>query len=220
MKNEFKVEPQIESEIQAHYAGLSSQDCTLSCGNNLDFINLKPGECFLDLGCGKGLETIAAAKLVGPSGLAIGLDLTPEMITAAIGNARSQNLGQLQFMIGDIEELLFENESFDAVISNCVINHARDKNRVYQEIYRVVRPGGRFVISDAVTKLPLPERIKNQPEQWAACFGGAVTEWEYLQSIKRAGFDPIEILKRREYLKNGYDFISLTIRAYKNIQGR
>ena len=114
-----------------------------------------------------------------------------------------------------MEELLFADGSFDAVLSNCAINHARNKRRVFQEIYRVLKPGGRMVISDAATREPLPARIKNDPDQWAACFGGAVTEGEYLEAIRQAGFQPVEVLKRREYVKNGFDFISLTIRARK-----
>ena len=143
------------------------------------------------------------------------MDLTPEMIQKATENAHHEQIYNLEFTIGDIEQLLFADDSFDAIISNCVINHARNKNLAFQEIYGYLKPGGRMVISDAVTKLPLPEVIKNNPAQWAACFGGAVTEWEYLQSIKNAKLQKMEILKRKEYLKNGFDFISLTIRAFK-----
>jgi len=152
---------------------------------------------------------------VGESGKAVGLDLTSNMLNVAEENAKKQNIANIEFVVGDIENLPFENESFNAAMSNCVINHARDKSRVYQEIHRVLKDGGKFVVSDAVTKSPLPESIKNDPLQWASCFGGAITEKEYLSSIKKAGFKEIEILKRREYLKNGYAFISLTIRAYK-----
>ncbi len=206
---------QYQSATKTRYSGLSQQKCSLSCGRNLDFLELKPGERVLDLGCGRGLETIAAGKLVGKAGLAVGLDLTPEMVQKAVENAGVEKVNNIEFAVGNIEELLFEDESFDAIISNCVINHAKNKQLVYQEIHRILRPGGRIVISDATSKLPLPEHIKNDPAQWAACFGGAVTEWEYLQIIKNAGFPKIEILKKREYPKNGYDFISLTIRAFK-----
>lgn len=205
--------------IQAQYRKLSnqgcSQNCSLSCGNNLDFLDLKTGERVLDLGCGKGLEAMNAAELVGDSGTVVGLDLTPEMIQTAITNAREAGVRNVQFLTGDMERLLFEDHSFDAVMSNCVINHARDKHLVYREIYRILKPGGKMVISDAVSKIPLPTHIKNDPDAWAACFGGAITEWEYLQSIRQAGFIHIDILKRREYPKNGYDFISLTIGARK-----
>ena len=203
----------IHAETQTRYRELAGDSCNLSCGNNLAFLDLKPGNHLLDLGCGRGLETIRAAKLVGRTGLAVGLDLTPEMIAKAVENAAREGITNVHFMAGEIERLIFEDQSFDAVISNCAINHARNKTMVFHEIHRILKPTGKMVISDAVSKIPLPEHIKNDPEAWAACFGGAVTEWEYLQSIKTAGFDNIEILKRREYLKNGYDFISLTIRA-------
>ena len=206
---------QVKVKTQKRYSQISNQDCSLSCGGNLDFLELKTGERVLDLGCGRGQETILAAKLVGSSGSAVGLDLTPEMIKKATENARNEQINYLEFIVGDIEQLLFTDASFDAIISNCVINHASNKKLVYQEIYRILKLGGRMVISDAVTKIPLPEVIKNDPEEWAACFGGAITEWEYLQSIKKAKFLKIEILKRKEYLKNGFDFISLTIRAFK-----
>lgn len=203
----------IHGETQTRYRELAGDSCNLSCGNNLSFLELQPGNHLLDLGCGRGLETIRAAKLVGETGLVVGLDLTPEMIAKAVENADLAGIRNIHFMVGDIERLIFEDQSFDAVMSNCAINHAHNKTTVFHEIHRILKPTGKMVISDAVSKIPLPEHIKNDPEAWAACFGGAVTEWEYLQSIKTAGFVGIEILKRREYLKNGYDFISLTIRA-------
>lgn len=206
---------EIKSKIELRYDKQSELESNLSCGNNLGFLELRYGDKILDLGCGKGLESIEAAKLVGDFGVAVGLDITSKMLRVAEENAKKHSITNIDFIVGDIENLPFENESFNAVMSNCVINHAQDKSRVYREIYRVLKDEGKFVVSDAVTKFPLPESIKNDPVQWGACFGGAVTEEEYLNSIKKAGFKVIEILKRREYLKNGYAFISLTIRAYK-----
>lgn len=206
---------EITSKIELRYDKESQLKSNLSCGNNLSFLELKYGDRVLDLGCGRGLETIEAAKLVGDSGEAVGLDITPKMLDVAEDNAKKQYITNIDFTVGSIENLPFENESFNAVMSNCVINHAKDKSRVYREIYRILKDEGRFVVSDAVTKSPLPESIKNDPLQWAACFGGAITEEEYISSIKKAGFKAIEILNRREYLKNGYAFISITIRAYK-----
>ncbi len=203
------------NEIQTRYTKESTGSCNLSCGSNLDFLKIIPGEIVLDLGCGRGSETIQAAMQTGPKGTAIGLDLTQAMVDTAIANAKEAGVSNASFIQGDIEKLPFENDKFNAVISNCVINHAKDKSAVYSEIFRVLKNGGRFVISDAVTKNPLPPEVKNDPEAWAACFGGAVTEGEYLESIKSSGFSNIDILKRREYLKNEYEFISLTIMAIK-----
>ncbi len=203
------------NEIQARYTKESSSCCNLSCGSNLDFIKIMPKEKVLDLGCGKGNETIQAAMQTGPEGKAIGLDITQAMIDTAYSNAEGIGVSNVSFIKGDIESLPFDDGIFDAVISNCVINHAKSKSKAYGEIFRVLKNGGRFVISDAVTKNPLPPEIKNSPEAWAQCFGGAVTENEYLNSIMSSGFNNIDVLKRREYVKNGYDFISITVMATK-----
>jgi len=203
------------NEIQTRYTKESSNNCNLSCGSNLDFIEIVAGESVLDLGCGRGSETIQAAMQTGPEGKAVGLDITQAMIDTAHSNAEGIGISNVSFIKGDIENLSFDDGVFDAVMSNCVINHAKNKSKVYSEIFRVLKNGGRFVISDAVTKVPLPLEVKNDPEAWAQCFGGAVTEEEYLKSIMSSGFNNIDVLKRREYSKNGYDFISLTIMATK-----
>lgn len=202
-------------KIQHRYTMESENSCNLSCGSNLSFLDLQDGERILDLGCGRGEETIKAAMLVGPQGLAVGLDLTPSMLDVAHRNAEGIGIENIKFILGNIEEIPYSQEFFHAVISNCVINHAKSKEKVYGEIFRVLKTGGKFVISDAVTKNPLPQEIKDDPEAVAQCFGGAVTEKEYLDSISSAGFQDIKILKRREYVKNGYDFISLTLIAFK-----
>jgi ubiquinone/menaquinone biosynthesis C-methylase UbiE len=203
-------------QIQKRYTQEAGSSCNLSCGSNIAFLNISPGECILDLGCGGGAETMEAAKLAGPAGASYGLDITDAMIIKAASLAESLGLANVKFIKGNIEDLPFEDNYFDAVMSNCVINHARDKKKVYEEIHRVLKNSGRFVISDAVTKEPLPDDVKNDPEAWAQCYGGAVTEPEYLDSIRKAGFSKISIIKRREYVKNTFDFISLTILAEKN----
>lgn len=203
----------MKTQVIDRYTKESEFESNLSCGNNIVSLALKKGERVLDMGCGKGLESIEFAKRVGNNGLVYGIDITPKMIDTAKENAKG--LKNISFMTGDIENLPFDDNIFDAVSSNCVINHAKDKKRVYKEIRRVLKKGGRFVISDAVTKNPLPIEIKNDPEMWGQCFGGAITYDEYIDSVSKAGFEKIEILNKRQYLKNGYDFISVTIRAYK-----
>ncbi len=205
----------MQSEIKKRYSQKQVQKCDLSCGTNIEHLHIRPGETVLDLGCGRGSETILAARMAGPDGWAVGLDLTPSMTQAARESAKKSGVLNTEFITGDIENLPFENETFDAVMSNCVINHAKDKSRVYREIMRVLKKGGRFVVSDAVTKEPLPYDVKNDPNAWAQCFGGAVTKEEYFSSILAAGFSDIDLIKSREYIKNGYDFISLTIKATK-----
>ncbi|WP_291633165.1 methyltransferase domain-containing protein [Clostridium sp.] len=207
---------EIKTKTQKRYTEESKSSCNLSCGSNLDFLHIKKGEIVLDLGCGRGEDTIQASLLTGPKGIVHGLDITEAMINKAKIRAKELGTQNVVFTLGDIDALSYDDESINSVMSSCVINHAKSKVQVYKEIYRVLKPSGKFVISDAVTKYPLPEEVKNDPEAWAECFGGSITEEEYLESIKSAGFENIEILKRREYLKNGYDFISLTILAYKN----
>ncbi|MFZ3171800.1 MAG: methyltransferase domain-containing protein [Carboxydocellales bacterium] len=205
----------MKKHIHARYTIESSNSCNLSCGNNLDFVSILPGEDILDLGCGNGKEAIQAAMLTGTAGTVVGLDITQAMLDNALHNSKETGISNIRFVKGDIECLPFANAVFDAVISNCVINHASNKLKVYQEIFRVLKKEGRFIVSDAVTKTPLPVAVKEDPENWAQCFGGAVTEEEYLETIRSVGFKKIEILKRRDYIKNGYDFISLTIKANK-----
>jgi len=198
-------------QITSRYTAESSQSCNLSCGSNLDYLDLTAGETVLDLGCGRGRETIETAMKVGSGGAVTGLDITPAMLDQARAAAREAGLETVSFVHGDIENLPFTDCSFDAIISNCVINHARNKQKVYEEIYRCLQPGGRFVISDAVTRDPLPDSVKNDPQAWADCFGGAVTMEEYLNNIRTAGFSNVQIVHRRDYDKNGYAFISLTL---------
>jgi len=208
-------ESQLQEKIRNRYEDESTQSCSLSCGSTLDELEVRQGEEILDLGCGRGADTVEAARLAGAEGMAIGLDLTEAMVKQAIDYATREKIRNVAFTLGNIERLPFKENTFDGVMSNCVINHARDKNKVYREIHRVLKPNGRFVVADAVTKYPLPDEVKNDPEAWAQCFGGAITEEEYLESILTAGFHKVEVANRREYLKNGYDFISLTIKAVK-----
>jgi len=196
----------MKDQIQIRYTKESSAGSNLSCGGNLSYLDLVPGQTILDLGCGRGRETIEAALALGPDGLAVGLDLTTAMVEKARQNAAGTpeiQTGQarVSFVQGDIESLPFADETFDAVISNCVINHARDKKQVYREIHRILKCGGYFIVSDACTREPLPESVTSDPQAWADCFGGAITREAYLASIETAGFPELEILKSREYVK-------------------
>lgn len=186
------------------------ENSNLSCGGNISYLALKPGETVLDLGCGRGIETLEAAKLVGPRGWAWGLDVTPKMIEAASTRAQEAKIENTLFLVGNMEAIPLEDVSVDAVLSNCAINHVENKAAVYREIFRVLKPGGRFVVSDIMTDESLPEHIKNDPEAVAACFGGAITVEEYEQALAEAGFFRITVYKERRYSKNGYEMISRT----------
>ena len=169
------------------------------CGNPTAIANLKPGETVLDLGSGGGIDVFMAARMVGPTGKAIGVDMTDEMITLAARNAEELNLENVEFRKGDIEELPVDDASVDVIISNCVINLAPNKDRVFKEAFRVLKPGGRLTVSDIVTEGELPEEIRRDPDMWASCVAGAITGEEYIEKLRAAGFIEVQELARRGF---------------------
>lgn len=172
----------------------------LSCGNPTAFASLKSGETVLDLGSGGGLDVFLAARRVGPTGRAIGLDMTPEMISLARKNAETAKddqgsaLTNVEFHLGTIDHIPLPDASVDCVISNCVINLAADKNAVFREIARVLKPGGRLAASDLALKQPLPAELAENALAWAACISGAISLDEYQGGLKNAGFSEIGIV--------------------------
>ena len=166
----------------------------LGCGNPLAIAALRPGDTVLDLGSGAGLDCFLAAKKTGPSGKVIGVDMTQEMIDKARKNARGHDFENVEFRLGEIENLPVDDRSVDVIISNCVINLSPDKPRVFKEAFRVLKPGGRLMVADIVLTKNLPLRIKNSVEAYVGCIGGAVLKEEYLKAIADAGFDSIEVI--------------------------
>jgi len=164
----------------------------LGCGNPLSFAGVLPGDVVLDIGSGAGIDALLASKLVGPTGKVIGLDFTPEMIEKARENAARAGATNVEFRQGDAENMPVEDSSVDWIISNCVINLAPDKRKVFGEVTRVLKPGGRVSISDIVTG-ELPSVIRNSLAMWANCIGGAVEEGEYLRIMREAGLSQAEI---------------------------
>lgn len=201
-------------EIVKRYT-VEDKNSNLSCGGNIEYLTLKRGEKVLDLGCGRGGETIQAAKLIGSEGYAWGLDLTPRMITLAQEHAQDEQVKNAEFLLASMDQIPLKDNSLDAVLSNCAINHVENKTAVYQEIFRVLKTGGRFVISDIMTEEPLPKEIKEDPEARADCFGGAITIEEYEKALNDAGFHKVTVLKERRYMKNGYEMISRTFQGFK-----
>jgi arsenite methyltransferase len=172
------------------------QDVTsfsLGCGDPITLANLVPGQTVLDLGSGGGLDCFLAAKKVGPSGRAIGVDMTPEMIERARKTAERLKIRNVEFRQGFLEELPVDANSIDVVISNCVINLAPDKSKVLDEVFRVLKPGAKMAISDIVTEGPLPDDVKRSLSAWAGCIAGALDINEYRAALKEAGFADIEI---------------------------
>ena len=175
----------------------------LSCGNPVAFSHVRPGDVVLDLGSGAGKDVFLAAQKVGDSGRAIGVDMTPEMLTLARKNAvrffETTGLANVEFREGLIEALPVEDASVDVVISNCVINLSPDKPRVFGEVLRVLKPGGRMIVSDIVLNRPLPESACGDAGLYAACIAGALLREEYLDAIRRAGFMRAELLSDHTY---------------------
>jgi arsenite methyltransferase len=167
------------------------------CGNPTAIAGLREGETVLDLGSGGGIDVILAAHRVGPKGKAIGVDMTDEMISLANRNAAEAGVTNVEFRKGDIEDLLVEDGSVDVIISNCVINLAPDKDRVFAEAYRVLKPGGRLIVSDIITDGGLPDHVKNDLDSWAGCIAGAIDGGDYIEKLRGAGFTDVEELSRR-----------------------
>ena len=172
---------------------LSADITSLGCGNPVAVADLRPGEVVLDLGSGGGLDCFLAAQQVGPQGRVIGLDMTPEMIRLARANANKLSLENVEFRLGEMEHMPIESDSVDVVISNCVINLSPDKDAVFREIFRVLKPGGRLCISDIVTHGELPAKVRQSLEQWAGCVAGALEEKVYLDNIRAVGFVGLEV---------------------------
>jgi SAM-dependent methyltransferase len=175
----------------------------LSCGNPTATANLRPGEVVVDLGSGGGLDVFLAAKKVGPTGKAIGIDMTPEMLGRARVNAERQGLSNVEFHEATIDKLPLPDDSVDCVISNCVINLAPDKHAVFREIARVLKPGGRVAVSDIALKKPLPPRIGSDLLAYVGCIAGAILIDDYVAGLKAAGFSPVEVIDTKRDL-NAY----------------
>jgi len=172
---------------------------SLGCGNPTALAQLQPGETVLDLGSGGGIDVLLSAKRVGPSGKAYGLDMTDEMLALARENQQKSGLTNVEFLKGAIESIPLPDNSVDLIISNCVINLSGDKDRVIREAFRVLKPGGRFAVSDVVVRGDVPAEIRNSMELWVGCIAGALEDYEYRDKLFTAGFESIDIEPTRVY---------------------
>jgi len=172
---------------------------SLGCGNPTALAELRPGETVLDLGSGGGIDVLLSAKRVGPSGKAYGLDMTDEMLALARENQRKAGVENVEFLKGEIEYVPLPDNSVDVIISNCVINLSADKDQVLQEAFRVLKPGGRFAVSDIVVRGEVPADIRRSVELWVGCMAGALEENEYLAKLARAGFEIVNMEPTRIY---------------------
>lgn len=171
----------------------------LGCGNPAALAGLKEGETVLDLGAGAGIDCFLASGKVGPLGRVIGVDMTPEMIDRARENVRKNGYTNIEFRLGEIENLPAADNSVDVIISNCVINLSPEKDRVFREAFRVLKPGGRMLVSDLVLSKPLPEALQESIDAYAACVAGAMIRDDYLREIERAGFRRVEVVSESTF---------------------
>ena len=172
---------------------------SLGCGNPTALIELKPGETVLDLGSGGGIDVLLSARRVGPTGKAYGLDMTDDMLALARENQRQAGVENVEFLKGEIEKIPLPDNSVDVVISNCVINLSADKGRVLREAFRVLKPGGRFAVSDVVVRGEVPELVRKSMLLWVGCIAGALEEREYAARLAQAGFTGISVEPTRVY---------------------
>jgi ubiquinone/menaquinone biosynthesis C-methylase UbiE len=172
---------------------------SLGCGNPTALIELKPGQVVLDLGSGGGIDVLLSAKRVGPTGKAYGLDMTDDMLALARANQQQAGVENVEFLKGEIENIPLPDNSVDVIISNCVINLSADKDRVLREAFRVLKPGGRFAVSDVVTRGAVPDEVRRSMLLWVGCMAGALDEQEYLSKLRAAGFEAASTEITREY---------------------
>src|SRR5580698_8029980 len=182
---------------------------SLGCGNPTALAQLHEGETVLDLGSGGGIDVLLSARRVGSTGKAYGLDMTDEMLALAHENQRKAGVKNVEFLKGEIEHIPLPDNSVDVVISNCVINLSADKDRVLREAFRVLKPGGRFAVSDVVTRGDVPAEVRQSMLLWVGCIAGALQDWQYVAKLAKAGFDGIDIEPTRIYsIEDARTFLS------------
>jgi arsenite methyltransferase len=186
-------------EAQAGQIPEEALKASLGCGNPTALAHLNPGETVLDLGSGGGIDVLLSARRVGPTGKAYGLDMTDDMLALARENQRRAGVENVEFLKGEIEQIPLPDSSVDVIISNCVINLSGDKGQVLREAFRVLKPGGRFAVSDVVVRGEVPLEIRRNMELWVGCVAGAMQDSEYIDKLTKAGFAAIEIEPTRIY---------------------
>lgn len=198
--------------ITTRYGALAESTCCLSCGSAIGHVEAQPGQRCLDLGCGRGNDVMRMAERVGASGHAYGIDITDAMLDKARRTAEKLGVANVSFLKADLAALPLGDAEVDWVTSNCVLNHATDKAAVWREIARVLRPGGRFVVSDIYAIEPIPDQYRNDPEAVAECWAGAILKAEYLDAIAKAGLTDVDIIEESApYVKGKVEVASFTI---------
>ncbi len=216
----FKPQRMDFSAINIRYGGLADSDCCLSCGGAINFAKPKAGEVCVDLGSGRGTDALRMTEEVGESGFVYGIDISDNMIEKARQNASKFEIKNVRFLCCELEKIDLADGIADLVISNCTINHATDKEAVWGEIFRILKKGGRFVVSDIYSTIPIESEFRNDPVAVAECWAGAVTRNEYLITLVKNGFTGIEIIEEsKPYKKGKAEVASLTVAGKKPAGG-
>ncbi|NMC38417.1 MAG: methyltransferase domain-containing protein [Bacteroidales bacterium] len=196
------------SEIDKRYSALAESECCLSCGGAINYSEVSEGEICVDLGSGRGTDAIRLAETVGEKGFVYGIDISEGMIRKARITTEKLGIKNLEFIFSKLEKITLADNTADLVISNCTINHSPDKQAVWNEIYRILKQGGRFVVSDIYSVNPIPEEYRNDPVAVSECWAGSVTRDEYLYQLSKAGFNSVSILEESSPYEKGKAMIS------------
>ena len=203
-------------EINTRYSELAESECCLSCGGAINYAEPQEGEVCVDLGSGRGTDVLRMAESVGETGFVYGIDISDGMLEKARKNAEKFGATNVSFIRCELEKLELPDKTTDLVISNCTLNHASDKQAVWNEIFRILKKGGRFVISDIYATAPIADEYRNDPAAVAECWAGSVTRPEYMQQLEKAGFASVEILEESApYAKGNAEVCSFTIAGKK-----
>lgn len=203
-------------EINKRYSELATSDCCLSCGGAVNYADANEGEVCVDLGSGRGTDALRLAEKVGASGFVYGIDISEGMIEKARQNAAKFKVSNINFIQSELEKLALPDDTANLVISNCTINHASDKQKVWNEIYRILKKNGRFIVSDIYANSPVPDEYRNDPVAVSECWAGSVTRDQYLEQLNKAGFTGIQIIEESApYPKGKIHVASWTISGKK-----
>ena len=195
-------------EINSRYSELAESSCCLSCGGAINYSEPKAGEICVDLGSGRGTDVMRMAEKVGENGFVYGIDISEGMLKKAVSTAERLGVKNVKFLQSPLEQLAIESKTADLVISNCTINHSSDKQAVWNEIIRILKKGGRFVVSDIYSSEPVPEEYRNDPVAVSECWAGSVTRAEYLEQLEEAGFSNIKVIEESQPYAKGKILVS------------
>lgn len=198
----------LHTEINKRYSELAESSCCLSCGGAINYSEPLQGEVCVDLGSGRGTDVMRLAEKVGEKGFVFGIDISEGMLKKAVSTAERLGVNNVKFIQCPLEQINIENKTADLVISNCTINHSSEKQKVWKEIFRILKKGGRFVVSDIYSSEPVPEEYRNDPVALSECWAGSVTREEYMEQLESAGFRDIKVIEESQPYAKGKILVS------------